>query len=127
MRLPAAAALAWPERLDLARKGFDTIPVEKWDIGFKAINEDIFPCYKIARLAGERSGAYPSLLIGADEAAVDSFLSGLIPFTAISKVVEETLSTWNGRPPVSLDDALALVAEGQRIAEYVCKKWRHDS
>ncbi len=36
--------------------------------------------------------AYPPLLVGADEAAVQSFLEGMIPFTSISKVIEGTLA-----------------------------------
>lgn len=124
MRLPVAAAIAWPERLPLLQNGFSCIPVENWSLEFKAIDGNLFPCFKIARDAGKSGGAFPSLLIGSDEAAVEAFLKGHIPFTAISGVVEETLSVWNGSNPRTLADALELVSDGRRIAEVICKRWR---
>jgi len=125
MRFPAAAAIAWPDRLELIESGFDYIPLSGLNLEFRNIDDLLFPCYSIARMAGKRGGAYPPLLIGADEAAVAAFIRGEIPFTAISKVVEETLRKWNGSAPSSVDDAIELVKTGERIAADLCKKWRH--
>ncbi|MDD4160307.1 MAG: 1-deoxy-D-xylulose-5-phosphate reductoisomerase [Synergistaceae bacterium] len=125
MRLPAAAALAWPDRLELLSSGLDSIRPEKWDLQFREIDASLFPCFSIAFKAGEMGGAYPSLLVGADEAAVQAFIHGIIPFTAISQVIEETLAKSASSPPASLDEAIALVKTGERIAGELCKKWRH--
>ena len=122
MRLPSAAAIAWPERLELMDAGLDFVWPEKWDLEFREINRGLFPCFEIAREAGRRGGAYPSLLIGADEAAVNAFLNGRIPFLSISAAVEETLSKWQGTQPAELDDAIALVDEGRRFAEEIVAK-----
>jgi 1-deoxy-D-xylulose-5-phosphate reductoisomerase len=122
MRLPSAAAIAWPERLELMDSGLDFVWPEKWELNFKEIDKELFPCFEIAREAGRKGGAYPSLLIGADEAAVNAFLSGRIGFLSISGVVEETLSKWRGAQPSALDDAIALVDEGRRLAEEVAAK-----
>lgn len=127
MRLPAAAAMAWPDRLDLMEHGFDYIHPDKWDLEFKEIDGSRFPCFETARRAGSMGGAYPSLLVGADETAVANFLDENIPFTAISKIVEETMGKWQGRAPETLDDAIALVKDGERLAAELCKKWRHTS
>lgn len=125
MRLPGASAIAWPERLNLLDSGFIYLSPEEWDLDFKLIDRSIFPCFGIACMAGKMGGAYPSLLIGADEAAVRNYLEEKVSFTAISKVVEETLSLWKGNAPGSVDDAIYLVNEGERLASDICKKWRH--
>ena len=125
MRLPSAAAIAWPNRLPLIESGFNFPPTAEWDLSFKKIDRKLFPCFRIAQEAGRLAGAYPSLLIGADEAAVRNFLKGNISFTDIPKAVEETLSKWNGIPPATADDAIAVVKDGERLAEAMCKNWRH--
>lgn len=126
MRLPAAAALAWPDRLDLLDEGFSFLSPAEWDLRFKEIDSSLFPCFDIACKAGEAGGAYPSLLVGADETAVAAFLKGLIPFTAIPKVIEETLSRSDDRAPSSSEEAVALVLDGKTRAAELCKKWRHE-
>ena len=50
-----------------------------------------FPCLRLAREAGEAGGTAPCVLNAADEVAVEAFLDGRIPFTAIAEVVERTL------------------------------------
>lgn len=125
MRLPAAAALAWPDRLDLISSGLDFVKPEEWDLQFSQIDGSLFPCFSIAFKAGEMGGAYPSLLVGADEAAVQAFLERIIPFTAISQVIEETLSKSASDPPETLDEAISLVNAGEKFAWELCKKWRH--
>ncbi len=127
MRLPAAAALAWPERLDLISSGLDPIEPHKWDLQFKEINVSLFPCFAIACKAGEMGGAYPPLLVGADEAAVKSFIDGIIPFTAIPQVIEETLAQSVSASPSTLDEAIELVSTGEKIATQLCSNWRHCS
>ena len=125
MRLTAAAALAWPDRLDLVGSGLGTIGPEMFDLVFREINGSLFPCFGIACKAGEMGGAYPSLLVGADEAAVRAFLEGIIPFNAIPKIIEETLSGSKSSSPASLDEAVSLVSEGEAAAWRLCKNWRN--
>lgn len=125
MRLPAAAALAWPERLDLTSSELGFIEPNKWDFTFREIDGSLFPCFGIACTAGKMGGAYPSLLVGADEAAVGAFLKGMIPFTSIPQIIEETLSRSKWRPPASLDEAISLVSEGEHAAWELCKNWRY--
>lgn len=127
MRLPAAAALGWPNRLNLIERGLGAVSVDDWDLRFTKIDEEKFPCFKLAKEVGKAGGAYPSLLVGADESAVESFLKGEINFTAIHRVVEKTIESWNGMSPASLDEAISLVDVGRRMAEEFCKNWRHNS
>lgn len=124
MRLPAAAALAWPDRVDLVGSGLDFSDPAKWDLSFREIDGSLFPCFGIACKAGEMGGAYPSLLVGADEAAVRAFIDGMIPFTAIPLIIEETLSGYSLVPPASLDEAVSMVGEGEAAAWRLCKNWK---
>lgn len=125
MRLPAAAALAYPERLDIMDSDLGFILPEEWTLGFSEIDRAKFPCFELAREAGRRGGAYPALLIGADETAVRAFLEHRIRFTDIHMIVSEVLSRWSGRAPSSLDEALELTADGARAAEEFCEKRRY--
>ncbi len=108
-------------------RGLDAVPANVWDLRLTEIDEQKFPCFRLAKEVGKSGGAYPSLLVGADESAVDSFLKGEINFTNIYQVVEKTLDSWNGTPPTSVDDAISLVDVGRRLAGEFCKNWRHNS
>jgi 1-deoxy-D-xylulose-5-phosphate reductoisomerase len=121
MRVPAAAALAWPERLPI-REFEELSPpdVEEWSLEFFAIDETRFPCFRLAIEAGRLGGAYPPLLIGADEYAVTSFLNGRIPFLAISHIIERVFEKYSGPGPSTLEDAIELIAMGERMASEVC-------
>ena len=121
MRIASAAALAWPGRLPLGdMEEFAAPECEGWSMEFFAPDEARFPCLSIAREAGRRGGPYPPLLIGADEAAVNAFLEGRIPFLSISHIIEKTLEAYNGPRPSCLDDAVRLILEGERLAAELC-------
>ncbi len=122
MRLPSASAIAWPEKLPLIERSIEPLNPAGLKLNFEEIDTKRFPCFRIASEAGRKGGAYPALLVGADQTAVDSFLAGKIAFTEIAEVVEETLSVWNGKKPDTLEDAIELVAEGERLAADCCVK-----
>ncbi|GHV51617.1 1-deoxy-D-xylulose 5-phosphate reductoisomerase [Synergistales bacterium] len=117
MRLPAACALSWPERLPLLSDAvFERPDFAAAPLIFSEPDEERFPCFKTALEAGRLGGAYPALLIGADEFAVRAFLDKRIPFGDISVIVEKTLERWSGSAPSSAEDAIELIAEGERLA-----------
>ena len=91
MRLPAAAAIAWPRRLPLAENTLPPIEPRDWDLCFREIDEKLFPCFALAREAGRLGGAYPALLVGADESAVRHFLNHEISDRAIAEIISEVL------------------------------------
>lgn len=123
MRIPCAAAIAYPERLDMADSEIGWLPPELWDMSFEPIDGKRFPCFTLAMRAAEYGGAYPALLVGADEAAVSAFLRGGIGFTQIPEVIEAALDGWRGSAPQCAADAIALIAEGERLAGEACAKW----
>ena len=90
MRLPIQYALSYPERLpnpELPR--LDWSRIDK--LTFEQPDYNAFPCLKLAIEAGKKGGTYPAVLCGADEAAVELFLSQRLGFTDIAKFVEQAL------------------------------------
>ena len=125
MRLPAAAAIAWPRRLPLAENGLPPIEPAGWELDFREIDEKLFPCFALAREAGRLGGAYPALLVGADESAVKHFLGHEISYRAIAEVISEVLGRYGGNPPKTLEEAVALVEEGEKTADKICRYRRN--
>lgn len=125
MRIPCAAALAYPDRLDTLDSDMGWLAPEEWDLSFGPVDDKKFPCFRLAMCAAERGGAYPPLLVGADEAAVGAFLRGKIGFTQIAEVIESVLNGWSGPAPKCADDAIALVAEGERLAREACGTYKN--
>lgn len=123
MRLPAAAAIAWPRRLPLEATGFAPVEPSAWDLNFSEIDEKRFPCFALAREAGRMGGAYPALLVGADESAVEHFLNGEISYPGIARLISSVLEEYRGGAPSSLDEAVALVDAGRRAADEKCKNF----
>ncbi|MDR1378723.1 MAG: 1-deoxy-D-xylulose-5-phosphate reductoisomerase [Synergistaceae bacterium] len=121
MRLPAASCLFWPERLP-PRRGYPRSELSGKGLSFNLADEKRFPALRVAKEALAKGGAYPALLVGADEVAVDRFLNKDIPFTAIAEVVEETMGSYPGSAPRSLDEALEILEWGRGRCASICDK-----
>ena len=94
MRLPIAVALGYPDRVPEA-----VPPTELADLApleFHALDEQRFPSVGLAREAARSGGGRPAVLNAANEEAVNAFLAGAIPFTAIVRSVESALSAFPG-------------------------------
>ena len=83
MHLPIMNALSYPQRLDETDTGL--IRKLHWSDTTK------FVCFRLALEAARRGGSYPSVLVGADEEAVELFLAGKIALTEIADLIEHTL------------------------------------
>lgn len=90
MRVPIQFALTYPDRLPAPQHALDIPSIGKLE--FCAPDLDRFPALRLARQAGEAGGSYPTVLSGADEIAVNSFLRDEIRFTQIAEAVEEVLA-----------------------------------
>ena len=108
MKLPAASCLFWPERF-FPCNSFKRPEYNLHEIRFYEPDATRFPAIRIAREVMRKKGAYPAVLVGADEVAVDLFLKGEIAFTDIAALIEETLSAWNSPEPEKLEDAIESV------------------
>ncbi|MGC8627712.1 MAG: 1-deoxy-D-xylulose-5-phosphate reductoisomerase [Acidimicrobiales bacterium] len=120
MRLPISYALSYPERMASAFGAIDWSRVG--ELGFEAPDHDAFPCLGLAYEAGRRGGTAPACLNGANEVAVQGFLSGRLRWVDIPNVVEEVLSGYVVSEPRNLDDVLAADAEARELATAVVER-----
>ncbi|MDR3265541.1 MAG: 1-deoxy-D-xylulose-5-phosphate reductoisomerase, partial [Synergistaceae bacterium] len=119
MRLPAASCLFWPDRAPPGPDCPRPRPEER-KLNFDPVDEERFPALRLAKEALRGGGALPALLVGSDEVAVDRFLKKEIAFTAIAGVVEETMTSYNGVAPRSLDEALEILEWARERCAAVC-------
>ncbi len=107
MRLPIGVALTWPERLAGAASPCDWTTPAAWT--FEPLDSATFPAVELARRAGKAGGTAPAVYNAANEACVDAFCSGALPFTGITEVIERCVSEHLDRGHVT-DEALTLEA-----------------
>ncbi len=85
MKIPIQFAITYPKRLpSCSRK------LSLFDVGtltFEHADEETFVCLAEARRAISKGGTAPTILNGANEAAVAAFLDGRIPFYRIGELV----------------------------------------
>ena len=106
MRVPIAACLAWPGRMDTPCAPLDLAALG--ELTFRPADEARFPATALCRAAAEAGGAAPAVLNAANEIAVAAFLSGQIAFTRIAVMVAEVLSRYSPSAPDNLDDVVAV-------------------
>jgi len=109
MRLPIGLALGAPDRLDEAFGPIDWTSLSQ--LTFELPDVDAFPCLELAYAAGRTGGSAPAVLSGANEVAVEAFLAGRIPWTAIPGVAADALAAGTGNVREVAD-----VLEADRVA-----------
>ena len=114
MRTPIAHALAWPDRVESGVAALDLVKVGRLD--FQAADLQRFPCLRLGFAAARSGSAASAVLNAANEVAVQSFLDERIRFTHIPRLIEDVLEKAEFHEPASLDDVLALDAQGRRLA-----------
>jgi 1-deoxy-D-xylulose-5-phosphate reductoisomerase len=118
MRIPIASTLGWPARLETAAPELDLCA--RSGLEFEPPDHDRFPALPLARAALRQGGAAPTLLNGANEAAVAAFLAGRIGFLDIARTVRSVLERFppggGGGGCGDLDTVLAYDAEARRLA-----------
>lgn len=124
MRTPIQYALTYPGRTPGPARRMNW--QEKFSLHFEPPDPARFPALSLAYDAVRSGGTMGAVLNAANEAAVDLFASGKIPFGEISRLVGFTMGRHSVQPRPSLDDLLEAdrwarrtVAEkcGQRSAE----------
>ncbi len=117
MRFPIQLALSYPERwhnpslppLNLA---------QSLNLEFSPLDMEKYPCLRLALEAGRQGGTAPAVLCGADEIAVQFFLSGRIAFTDIAKIVEGALRGQTFKKSPSLREILEV---DEWARQFVCR------
>lgn len=116
MRLPIQCAITYPERLPVAGSHrLDLAAIG--NLSFQAIDAQRFPCLDLAMEAGRRGGTDPAVLVGADEVAVEGFLTGRIGLMDIPRLIEAALSEHKTIPEPALSDVLQAGAWARSWSE----------
>ncbi|HPV87630.1 MAG TPA: 1-deoxy-D-xylulose-5-phosphate reductoisomerase [Bacteroidales bacterium] len=90
MRLPILYALSFPQRLDFSEaRRMDLSHFRSME--FHMPPKEGFPCLSMAYEAQKKGGNIPCALNAANEVAVDAFLNERLHFTAIPKLISQTL------------------------------------
>ncbi len=115
MTFPIQHALLWPDR---APAGTDTaLPLEKiFSLDFRPVDDARYPCLRLAQETMRAGGTAPAVFNAANEVAVAAFLASRVPFLAIPRVVEHTLSRMKTVEPNSLAEVIAVDQEARAIA-----------
>ena len=114
MRIPIAHALAYPERIASGAQPLDLAALKS--LSFERPDFQRFPCLRLAYDAIRAGGTVPAVLNAANEVAVQAFLAGRIPFTAIAGVIEDTVAGAGAGRAETLAEVLAADALGRRKA-----------
>jgi 1-deoxy-D-xylulose-5-phosphate reductoisomerase len=114
MRVPIAHALAHPERIESGVKSLDLALLRS--LTFEKPDEARFPCLPLAYAALRAGGTAATILNAANEIAVEAFLAARLPFTAIARVIGDTLAALPARPAAALDEILGADDQARRFA-----------
>ncbi|MEG0019947.1 MAG: 1-deoxy-D-xylulose-5-phosphate reductoisomerase [Oscillospiraceae bacterium] len=114
MRIPIQYSLTYPERMEGNAPKLDFFNVKP--LTFAPADSDTFMCLKAAMLAIEKGGLYPCAVNGANERAVELFLSDKISFADIGKAVYSVISHFNFDDEYTLEEVFKI---DKQAREYV--------
>jgi 1-deoxy-D-xylulose-5-phosphate reductoisomerase len=89
MRLPIQYAFSYPDRWDAPVPFLDLVRAGRLE--FQEPAWDDFPCLRLAYRALEAERSLPIVLNAANEVAVAAFLRGQLGFTAIPRIIADTM------------------------------------
>jgi 1-deoxy-D-xylulose-5-phosphate reductoisomerase len=115
MRVPISYALHYPERVDVPAMR----PLDLAEVGaltFERVDDEAFPCLRIARDAAAAGGTAPCVLNAANEVAVHAFLGRNLPFLGIPAVIEETLGRLGSMPIRAFETLYEADREARAVA-----------
>lgn len=115
MRTPIQYALTYPDRLPSNSRKLDL--AHAFSLNFHPPDPDRFPALDIARDVARRSGTLGAVMNAANEAAVEAFTSGNIPFGMIWRTVQHTIAEHTVQQSPSLDDLMKADTWARRTAQ----------
>ncbi|MFI7614216.1 1-deoxy-D-xylulose-5-phosphate reductoisomerase [Nonomuraea terrae] len=108
MRLPIALALGHPRRLPGAAPPIDWTKAHTWT--FEPLDDAAFPSVALARHVGGEGGTAPAVYNAANEACLEAFLRGGLPFLGIVDTVAQVVEEHQVTPADSVEEVLAADA-----------------
>lgn len=119
MRLPIQYALNYEKRENLIADTIDFYEISQ--LTFEKPDADTFKALKLSFEAGKIGGLMPTVLNGANEAAVELFLNEKIKFLEIANIIQECMVEFKDEVynKMTLENIIDL---DKRVKEYVVKK-----
>jgi 1-deoxy-D-xylulose-5-phosphate reductoisomerase len=114
MRIPIQYSLSYPERLPSPMPMLDFAEVGQ--LTFEKPDLTNFPCLAYAFESIRLGKTFPVALNAANEEAVAAFLSGSVPFTAISEVVYRAMEKHEPGDESSLEAVMDAEKQARQIA-----------
>lgn len=104
MRLPIQFALTYPNRLPMKGNELDFSALS--GLTFDEPDTETFYALELAKKAGRDGGTLPTVFNGADEAAVDLFLKGRLPYLGITEAIQRAMETVANTEEPTLEEIL---------------------
>ncbi|HUP61217.1 MAG TPA: 1-deoxy-D-xylulose-5-phosphate reductoisomerase [Thermoanaerobaculia bacterium] len=125
MKFPIQYALLFPERVAAPFARLDLARIRTLD--FLPVDTRRYPAVELAYAACRAGGSMPAVLNAANEIAVERFLAGELPFTAIVDIVGRVLDRHAGKVSEirSVEDALEWDAWARNEAKGLDVAVRH--
>jgi 1-deoxy-D-xylulose-5-phosphate reductoisomerase len=122
MRLPIQYALNYEKREELVADTIDFYEISK--LTFEKPDIDTFKALNLSFKAGKIGGLMPTILNGANEAAVELFLDKKLKFLQISDIIENCMEVFEHevKKELTLENIIDL---DKRVKEYVVQKVMH--
>jgi len=122
MRIAIQYALMRGRRVEAQRQFLDLPGLSR--LTFEEPEYEKFPCLSIGYEAARRRGTFGAVINAADEVAVSAFLSGLIAFDSIPRIISETLRVHRFESNPSLSDVLSIDSWARQYAEGLVERIR---
>ena len=120
MRMPIQYSLLYPFRKfnpEISR--VDLIDVGK--LSFEKLDLNRYPCFVLGIEYGKRGDTWPAVLSGADQMAVELFLSGKIKYTEIDTVIKNATKRHVSVPSPNVHQALEAANWAKKQVEDLVK------
>ncbi len=114
MRIAISYALHGAASVDLPIEPLDLVAVAQ--LTFEAVDDEAFPCLRLAREAARAGGTAPCVLNAANEIAVHAFLEGRLHFNGIPAVIEQTLGLLGSSPVRAFESLYEADREARELA-----------
>ncbi len=122
MKGPISYALSYPERYKDVLPNLDLAEIHK--LVFERPDHEKYPALSLTYDALKSGGTMPCVLNAANEVAVESFLNGEIPFTAIFMIVSDVMSEHNVLKGESIDEIMGASMWAQQCGrQLINQKW----
>ena len=106
MKIPIQYALSYPNHIKTNWEPLDLVKIKS--LTFENVNDERFPCIKLAYESLARGGTSSSVLNVANEQAVYRFLNKEIGFMEIPKLIEIAMDNHDWTEDPNIDDILSL-------------------